>query len=198
VISILISTYGTRDWAEQGSSAFQAAAAHGTEVIHRHQDEGTIATSRNASAESATRDWLCFLDADDQLDEHFIPWMEKLISRHPDEWKRLYTPAIVQVRGRSRRGPFFYPECSLETGNWLIIGTVISKRLFTEIGGFREHPHGLEDWNLWRRAIRAGAEIIKVKRAVYIAHYNHHSKHHQIRRNHREYVAAYERAKADV
>jgi glycosyltransferase involved in cell wall biosynthesis len=197
LITVCISTYGDGQWQLQAATA-RASVNGAAEVIKWHDDHGTIATARNGAADQATGDWLCFLDADDQLDPGFIPWMNKTISRHPDHWKRLYTPAVVQVRGRGRRGPFFYPECDLEQANWLVIGTVISKRLFTEIGGFREHPHGLEDWNLWHRAVLAGAEIIKVKRAVYIAHYNHHSKHHAIRRNHREYVAAYEAARADI
>jgi glycosyl transferase family 2 len=194
VITVCISTYGDSAWEER---AVQLAITLGVGTVVNHDPEGTIASTRNEAAERATGDWLCFLDADDQLDPHFIPWMQKTIERVENPEQHLFTPSVLQVRGRSRRGPMFYPQCSLETGNWLIIGTLISKRLFMEIGGFREHPHGLEDWNLWRRAVRAGAEIVKVKRAVYIAHYNHHSKHHQLRRNPREYVAAYERARLD-
>jgi GT2 family glycosyltransferase len=197
VISVLISTYGDGQWQLQAARA-RASVNGAAEVIKWHDDDGTIATARNGAADQATGDWLCFLDADDQLDEHFIPWMERTIRRVDNAEQHLFTPAVLQVRGRGRQGPMFYPQCSLETGNWLIIGTLISKRLFDEIGGFREHPHGLEDWNLWRRAVRAGAEIIKVKRAVYIAHYNHHSKHHQIRRDRKAYVAAYEAARADI
>jgi glycosyltransferase involved in cell wall biosynthesis len=200
VISILIPTSGSAEWISTartvaGNSAY-GQGAHETLLVH--DPDGTIATARNLAAQQATGDWLCFLDADDQLDPMFIAFMQKSISRHPEHWKRLYTPAVSQVRGGRRTAPSFFPECSLETGNWLIIGTVISKRLFTGIGGFREHPHGLEDWNLWRRAVRFGAEIVKVKRAIYIAHYNHHSAHHKIRRDRKAYVAAYEAARADV
>jgi hypothetical protein len=75
---------------------------------------------------------------------------------------------------------------------------MISRELFMEIGGFHEHPHGLEDWNCWARAVRAGARVVKVKDAVYRAHMNPKSKHHVLSRNKREYMAAYEVARQDA
>ena len=200
MISILISTYGDEEWEQRGVALAQLTGNNNrdADVFPWHEPEGTITSARNGAVTHAIGDWLCFLDADDQLDADFVPFMGKAILRDPGNHLRLLTPAVLQVRGGRRNGPLFFPQCSLETGNWLIIGTLIHKTLFHQIGGFREHPHGLEDWNLWRRAVRSGAQIIRVKRAVYIAHYNHHSKHHQIRRNHKAYVAAYEAARDDI
>ena len=193
MISILISTYGDEEWQARAMHAAASAHGHEAEIIRWHEDHGTIATSRNAAAANAAQPWLCFLDADDELDPDFVTWMELTIQQVPDPTRFLFTPAVTQIRNRSRIGPRFYPECNLEHANWLVIGTLIHRDLFWEIGGFRDHPHGLEDWNLWHRA-----HLIKVKRAVYIAHYNHHSKHHEIRRRRIEYQAAYEAARLDV
>ena len=199
MISILIATYGDSEWETRGRALADATAAHQPcMTISYHEPNGTIASCRNEAARSAPTDWICFLDADDQLDPLFTPWMLRSISRHPVNYKTLYTPIVQQVRGGKKIKPFFYPECSLETGNWLIIGTLISKRLFDEVGGFHEHPHGLEDWNLWARCVRAGAEIVKVKRAIYIAHFNRHSKHHELARDRNGYRAAYEKARLDA
>jgi GT2 family glycosyltransferase len=124
--------------------------------------------------------------------------MRRALEQSLDGNQSLFTPAVQSIRkGRPGR-PFFFAECSLETGNWLVIGTMISKTLFTEIGGFREHPHGLEDFNLWARAVRAGAKIVKVPDAVYRAHWNAKSKHHVLARNRPAYMVAYEAAREDA
>jgi hypothetical protein len=110
----------------------------------------------------------------------------------------LFTPSVQQIRKGRPGNPFFFPECSLETGNWLVIGTMVSKALFDEVGGFHEHPHGLEDWNFFARCVRAGANIVKVKDAVYRAFVNPQSEHHKLQRRRVEYMAAYEVARKDA
>ena len=168
------------------------------EFVTVHQESGTVASSRNAAAEQATGDWLLFLDADDELAPGFINAMKKEISGHAVLKKTLFTPAVQQQRKGRPRPPFFFPECSLTTGNWLIIGTLVSKSLFDEVGGFDDHPHGLEDWQLWAKCVKAGASIVKVPKAVYIAHYNQKSKHHMLARDRKAYMVAYEKARSSV
>ena len=51
-----------------------------------------------------------------------------------------------------------------------MVGTLVSRDLFLEVGGFEDYPHGFEDWSLWAKCWKAGAKIIQVRRAVYIAH----------------------------
>jgi GT2 family glycosyltransferase len=166
-------------------------------MIVRHGGE-TIAESRNGAAGSAQCDWLCFLDADDELAPGFLGAMQRALEQNPSDGKVLLTPAVQQIRKGRPGKPFFFPECTFDTGNWLVIGTLISRDLFHQIGGFREHPHGLEDWNLWARAVRAGARVVKVPDAVYRAHINPKSKHHMLSRRRDEYMIAYHAAQADV
>ena len=168
------------------------------ETMLLHLRNGTRAGSLNEGGRQALGDWLIFLDADDELAPGYVGAMRRALEQNTDGDHVLFTPAVQQIRkGRPGR-PFFYPEVDLSAGNWLVIGTMISRRLFTEIGGSREHPHGLEDWNLWNRAVRAGARIVKVKDAVYRAHMNPQSAHHRFQRDRPAYMAAYEIAKADV
>jgi Glycosyl transferase family 2 len=195
-ISVIIATYGGQEWADlAGTRAMRSVRDYDELRIH-HDPGGTRASSLNHTAAQSGADWLCFLDADDELAPGYLGAMRRALEHATP--LALLTPAVQQIRKGRPRPPFFYPECSFETGNWLVIGTLISRSLFTQIGGFHEHPHGLEDWNLWARAVRAGATITKVPDAVYVAHWNHQSKHHKLFRDRRVFRAAYEAARLDA
>ena len=199
MISILIATYGDPEWKETAERAYLSCLGQDvSDIVLHHDDDGTVATSRNAIAARAVGDWLCFLDADDQLAPGYVGAMERALEQQPHGGRLLLTPAVQQIRLGRPGAPFFYKECDLRTGNWLVIGTLIQKDFFFELGGFHEHPHGLEDWNLWARAVRAGAEIVRVKDAVYIAHMNRQSKHHRLARDRRAYAEAYAHAQEDA
>lgn len=195
-ISVIIATYGHTEWVHLARTRAMQSIADSDDLVMRHEVEGTRASSLNNAAVQATGDWLCFLDADDELAPDYLGAMRRALEHAAVTV--LLTPAVQQIRKGRPRPPFFFPECSLETGNWLVIGTLISRQLFNQIGGFHEHPHGLEDWNLWARAVRAGATITRVPDAVYRAHMNPRSKHHVLSRNRPEYMAAYEAARADA
>lgn len=203
-VSIVIATYGDDAWKKLAKErAFPSAHDQGAfEIVIGHDSHAGIAGTRNALAAKTTGDWLCFLDADDQLGPNYIRAMQRA-----SEQRRggdgapppLLTPAVQQIRnGKLQKRPFFFPECSFETGNWLIIGTLVQRDLFMEVGGFHDHPHGLEDWVLWASCVKAGAEIMKVPQAIYIAHYSRDSRHHQLQRDRRAYMKAYETARAEV
>ena len=199
-ISVIIATYGTDEWGYlAGERALPSASSQAPIFIH-HEPGGTRASSLNNGAAEADGDWLLFLDADDEFAPGYVGAMRRALERHRDDGTRnvLFTPAVQQIRKGRPGPPFFFPEVDLSGGNWLVIGTMISRDLFNEIGGFHEHPHGLEDWNLWNRAVRAGARVVKVKDAVYRAFVNPQSEHHKFQRNRRAYMQAYEIAKADV
>lgn len=200
-ISVIIATYGEQAWRELAINRAMPSVDEANQFCIPHRPDGTRASSLNQGAADAKGEWLLFLDADDELAPGYVGAMRRAVERHRGDGTRrvLLTPATIWVRQGARPKPAFQKEIPLEKGNWLVIGTLIQRDLFMEIGGFHEHPHGLEDWNLWARAVRAGAEIIKVPDAVYIAHVNPHSKHHQLfRRNRKGYWAAYEAARVDA
>jgi glycosyltransferase involved in cell wall biosynthesis len=165
-----------------------------------HDPEGTIASVRNEVANQAKGEWLLFLDADDELAPGFLDAMMTAYSRER-EYRNghfLLTPAVQQIRKGRPGKPFFFPECDLTTGNWMVVGTLVERELFREIGGFREFSHGLEDWNLWARCVRHGAIPVKVEKAVYRAYFNTRSKHHVFMRNRSVYMVEYEAARVDA
>jgi glycosyltransferase involved in cell wall biosynthesis len=197
-VSILVATYGSTEWRDLAlSRAVPSAEQQGVDVVVVHEKKGTVASSRNAAAAQAKGDWLCFLDGDDQLAPGYVQAVNRIHIRNPDPL-HLYTPAVSYVYDGRRKPPRFWPECNLDTANWMVIGTLIHKDVFEAIGGFHELPHGLEDWSVWGRAARYGCVPVKVPRAVYVAHHNPESKHHQLRLDKAEYGVWYEKAKAGI
>ena len=181
-ISVVISTYGDEEWAELAwSRAYPSVweQDHPNEVIIDHIPDATIAQVRNALARKATGDWLCFLDADDELAPGFLDSMRRAEQRTPSHRvPALFTPAVSYVRkGRAQPPKFNDRGISLQDDNWLIVGTLIRKDLFMEIGGFNDYEHGFEDFSLWNKAWQMGAQIVKVPDAVYLAHINPNSDH---------------------
>lgn len=202
-ISILIATYGEDSWRELAlARALPSVHSEPVEILVGHDPEGTIASCRNGLAEKATGDWLCFLDADDELAPGYLDAMRRAYERErgTDGVPLLLTPAVSYIHKGRARPPRFWPgtEETFKTGNWLVIGTLVPRDLFLRVGGFEDFPHGLEDWQLWAKCVKAGARIVKVRQAVYRAHWNSKSKHQKLARNRPDYMQHYEAARASV
>lgn len=174
-VSILIATFGDEAWSELAwSRAYPSAIEQGAaEVLVRHEPDGTVASARNALAGMAEGEWLCFLDADDELCPGYLVAMEK-VAPELEPWVEspfgpgrdsILAPAVSY--GGSRPG---IPNLGGWPGvNECVIGTLVPRRVFLQLGGFRELP-SLEDWDLWLRCVKAGARIVHVPDAVYCAH----------------------------
>lgn len=122
-----------------------------------------LCTARNGPAEWARTEWLCFLDADDELD---VGYVEAMLAGEGD----LRQPATLGVvDGVEDAAPVVIPTRPLLDANYIVIGAFIRTALFWEVGGFRHLP-AYEDWDLWIRAWLAGAAITCVPEAVYRVH----------------------------
>lgn len=180
-VSILIATYGEPVWEEMAETRAlpSATAQEPHEVLIGHDSEGTIASSRNGLAEKATGDWFCFLDADDELGPGYLQAMQRAFERgrRHDGHSPLLTPAVSYVRKGRMQSPRLLPSGDLRNNNYLVIGTLVERDLFLTVGGFEDYPHGFEDWSLWAKCWKAGAKVVQVRRAVYIAYINESSKH---------------------
>lgn len=193
-ISVLIATYGSEEWRELAWSRAYPSAASQTEDVHCfHDPEGTISSARNELAASAKGDWLCFLDADDELALGFLEAIAR-VNRGTTFYEGkhiLYTPAV-------NRPGVFYREGPIEETNWLVVGTLVQRDLFQRVGGFPDYPHGFEDWALWVRCVQAGARIVKVPDAVYIRHPNPDSQKDALWRDAPWQVATHKRIFAEL
>ena len=87
---------------------------------------------------------------------------------------------------------------SLRDDNWMVVGTMIHRDLFWKVGGFDDYPHGFEDWALWSKCFRVGAQIVKVPDAVYRYWHNPQSKHKQGWRDRRWQVETHMRVKREL
>jgi GT2 family glycosyltransferase len=164
-VSVVVATFGSSEWQKMGS---RTAKAHG--AFHCHLPEGTLAGARNLGAASVPGEWLCFLDADDELHAGYLDAMRAALP--PGGGRHLLAPAVCFVGRRGQRKPARIPSHAhlrdLTQGNWLVIGTLVQAAVFREAGGFREYPI-YEDWDLWLRCWKRGAEIVEVPGAVYVA-----------------------------
>lgn len=186
MISVIIATHGLDSWEtlareRAAPSAVGQLGVAEVVVLHDSNDGATVSQVRNQGAAIASQPWLLFLDGDDELDPLFGAHMVAAINASVDlEMLRrklgvtqttppLFTPAVQYLRGRSKPTPRIWPEQDLRDGNWLVIGTLVAAELFARVGGFHDWPL-YEDWCLWQRCHRAGATIVKVPDAVYVAH----------------------------
>lgn len=166
--TILICTYGSGEWAKRGADTAAATHQPGCDVLAVHDADATLAEVRNAAAAEAAGDWLCFLDADDELAPGYIEemgaaWMRGAIF---EDWSPLLVPSVLMAD--DPRAVPAIPDWhrDIYTLNCAVIGTLIRKELFLEVGGFGDEPI-YEDWALWLRCIAKGTRMVPVPAAVY-------------------------------
>lgn len=170
-IAICISSYGDDKWARLAHERALPSALkqEADSVIIEHQPGGNIASCRNDAAKRAIADYICFLDADDELDDNYIYRMRRAIAKN-EGMSKMYAPRVIYVNNGRRSAPKYWKEVPLSEGNWLVIGTLVPKEEFLQVGGFEAWPHAYEDWQLFAKLWKGGMTIEKVPGAIYIAH----------------------------
>lgn len=162
-------------WAEIAQRAYDSAVAQtypAKEVII--SSGKTLTEARNKTAMEADTEFLVFLDADDELDSHYL---EQMVAGSGD----LRQPSTLGiVDGREDPEPVLIPSKPLITGNYLVIGTMVRRELFAQVGGFRDWPM-YEDWELFIRCWLEGATITACPQAIYRVHVNADSRNNQHR-----------------
>lgn len=199
--SIIIATYGEDEWAKLAlDRAAPSALIQEAQVIIMHEPGLSIAQVRNKAADKAIGDWLCFLDADDELGAGYLGAMERALEqeRGVDEAPLLLTPAVSYVHKGRPRPPMFHPIGDFRDDNYIVVGTLVQRDLFFKVGGFGDYPHGFEDWSLWAKCWKAGARVVQVKRAIYYAHVNSKSKHRQGWKDRNWQVATHQRVRSEL
>jgi cellulose synthase/poly-beta-1,6-N-acetylglucosamine synthase-like glycosyltransferase len=177
--SVIIASYGDpKIWVPLADRAEQSAHDQDAyEIIRLHDESATLAQVRNEAGAAALGEWLCFLDADDELAPGYLDAMSHAIVTRTllgRAERGLFAPAVSHI-WPAPTNVTTTPEIPNE-GNWprmneCVIGTVVHKLLFADVGGFREYE-AYEDWDLWLRCERAGAEIVYVRDAVYRQYMN--------------------------
>ncbi len=123
----------------------------------------TLQDARNRPAFAAETEWLCFLDADDELDSRYL---EEMLAGTGD----LRQPATLGiVDGREDAFPVVIPAKPLLDGNYIVVGALVRTEIFKTAGGFTELA-AYEDWDLWIRCWLEGAVITTCPDAIYRVH----------------------------
>jgi len=164
-ISVIVATFGDEAvWKPLAARAIDSAARQSlkpNEIVEIHGP--TLAAARNRGAQDAKSEWLCFLDADDELAPGYIEAIDGMT------YGDIKVPAVQWMpEGEEPKAPEMLPYCDIYGGNFIVIGAIHRKSDFLTVGGFRELP-SLEDWDLWIRLIRAGATVADCPLAVYRA-----------------------------
>lgn len=184
-LTCITGTFGEQSWATLACErAGPSVESEGIPWVHVHGD--SLVDSRNRAAERAGSEWLAVVDADDEICPGFAAAMAVAAESGAD----LLTPAVSYVRNGRPRPPMFWPEQDIRTGNYLIVSTLIRRGLFFEIGAFRDVAM-YEDWDLFQRAIKAGATVAQVPDAVVRVHVSLRSAH-RMGSTRRQKLAAHE------
>jgi len=189
-VGVVIGTFGDDpEWGPLALRAMYSAEDTGADrLVWKHED--TLQHARNRGADELFElgvEWFIFLDADDELSPNYV---DAMLAGEGDIRK----PSTIGIYpdGHEDDAPTMIPERDINTSNHIVIGAMCRAELFQEVGGFRDYPV-LEDWDLWRRMVKAGAKVVEVPDAVYRIHVNpdsrntnrdlHNRVYNQIRRN---------------
>lgn len=169
-VAVIVATFGELRWAElaQRRAKVSAELEEPADLVVFHGGS-SIAEARNTAAGMTDAPWLCFLDADDELERGYL---RAMAARQLD--RGLLAPAIREVVDGTPG-----PARTLDDGrrdidrgwNPCVVGTLIRREIFELAGGFWPE-RAWEDWSLFRRAWLLGEPVVHVPDAVYRIHVN--------------------------
>lgn len=166
-VTVIVTSYGDEKWRKLAKQRAVPSAADQALAAHLHLPEvDSLGDARNKAVEvTDPKGWICFLDADDELEDGYIEAMEAAV----DSESCLYAPALRTVVDHNPGEPCLFVHRDMMKSNPCPIGTLIHRDLFDQVGGFWNEP-AYEDWSLFRRAFIVGDELQFVPDAVYRAH----------------------------
>jgi glycosyltransferase involved in cell wall biosynthesis len=168
-VTVIVGTFGDEKWSDLAHERAIPSVPESIPVIHAHAD--TLQEARNIGLYQASTEWVCHLDADDELTPDYF---DRMAEGSAD----VRAPSVRYIRGGIPYPPGMpqvwahHHECHadcLPDGNWIVVGAVARTSLLRDIGGWRDFDWS-EDWDVWLRCHLAGASIEAVPQAVYVAH----------------------------
>lgn len=168
-VTVVVGTFGSGRWADLARERAIPSIPDGVPFVHCHAD--TLHDARNDGLARVDTEWVCHLDADDELEPGYFDHMAEGTAD-------LRAPSVRYVKNRHLPHPRMprvaghHHACTadcLEWGNWLVIGTLAPTELLREVGGWRDFPWS-EDYDLWVRCWLAGATLEAIPKAVYRAY----------------------------
>lgn len=167
-VSVVIATFGAEHWRELAQRA-AASVPDGIPVHLVHAD--TLHEGRNQGLDQVTTQWVCHLDADDEL----TPGYFEAMAAGSADVRAPSVSYVVDDRQRPATMPRVWAhrhQCfaaCLPEGNWIVIGALVRTELLRAVGGWRDFDWS-EDWAAFAKCWKAGATIEAIPAAVYRAH----------------------------
>ena len=158
---IIVIDDGSKDATRDISQAF------GTRIRYFYQENGGIASARNAGIQVATSEWIAFLDHDDLMLRDKLEEQARVIEAQgmQSAIKESQAPLVVvysafdylYADGSAASVPAFpasrlWPALRYRTPI-LPSTSIIRRSALLEIGGFQK-LYCIDDWNLWFRLVR--------------------------------------------
>ncbi len=135
-----------------------------------------VSAARNAGVAQAHAEYIAFLDADDWWEPTYLERMAQLIEDYPDAGLYAcnyvyYKPGKTHVALDIPTGYINYSKAYYESGVMPVWtgAAIIPRKLFVEVGGFRENLWMAEDFDLW---IRIALKYLVVFLNEPLAYYN--------------------------
>ena len=139
-------------------------------------ENGHISACSNSALESASGEYILFMDHDDLLSRDCLFEVLKHINAHP-EHDLIYSDEDKVNEAERHTEPHFKPDWapnSLLSRNYLGHVVVMKKRLVDKVGGFRLGFEGSQDYDLLLRATEATTQIGHIPKVLY--HWRIHGK----------------------
>ena len=139
-------------------------------VVYREQN-GHISAASNSALDLAEGEFVVLLDHDDELPEHALYHVAKLLNQHPDA-DLIYSDEDKITEAGQRYDPYFKPDFDpllFLAQNMISHLGVYRTALVREIGGFRLGFEGSQDWDLALRVVEKTARdrIHHIPRVLY-------------------------------
>ena len=138
----------------RGVLSKEATRDNRIKVVYRKQN-GHISASSNSALDLAAGEFMVLLDHDDELPEHALYHVAKLLNQHPDA-DLIYSDEDKITEDGQRYDPYFKPDFDpllFLAQNMISHLGVYRTALVREIGGFRLGFEGSQDWDLALRVV---------------------------------------------
>jgi glycosyltransferase involved in cell wall biosynthesis len=166
-VSVIIATFGDRkNWdriVQRAINSVITQSVRPNQLIRSHGKD--LQQARNEAVKKSYSDWLCFLDADDELEPGYI---EAMLKGQGDLRYPMVRYLDVEQFNIDHRltDPVALKEIHILDGNWMVIGTFVRREQFLRVGGFPDYS-AYEDWALWIKCWIDGAQWQLCNDAIY-------------------------------
>jgi O-antigen biosynthesis protein len=136
------------------------------------QENGHISAASNTAIETATGEFIAFLDHDDELFEHALYMVAVELNAFRDTDLIYSDEDKIDEKGR-RYNPYFKPDWNpalFSAQNFICHLAVYRTRIIRELGGLRVGYEGAQDWDLAMRV----TEKVSAERIRHIPHLLYH------------------------